>query len=55
MYNKGFFMYKETMKTWFSEDETLLHATESNTILQSITHQNWVGLSTDGAHTRNGC
>ena len=28
-------------KTWFSDNETLLDATESNTILQSIIYQNW--------------
>ena len=41
-------MYKEKIKkAWFSENETLLHATESNTILQSLIYQNWADLNTD--------
>ena len=43
-------MYKETIKAWFSENETLLDATESNTILQSTIYQNWANLNTD-VHT----
>ena len=39
-------MYKETIKkAWFSENETLSDATESNTILRSIIYQNWANSS----------
>ena len=38
-------MYNETIKSMVSEYETLLDATESNTILQSIIYQNWADSS----------
>ena len=54
IYSKEFFMYKETKKHGFSENETLLDASESNIILQSLIYQNWANLNIDGAHTWNG-
>ena len=45
-------MYKESIISWFSENETLLRATEFNTISHFLIYQNWADLNTDGADTR---
>ena len=36
----------------FSENETLLHATKSNTILQFLIYHDWGDLNTDGTHMK---